>query len=99
VTRGMGPHLGWMVGWVIIVTDIVVMANLAQIAGLYTFLLFGWTSAAASTAAVTAVGVVWIAIMTTIVVIGIELSARTQVGLLAAEVVTLAIFAVVALIK
>ena len=95
----MGPHLGWMVGWVIIVTDIVVMANLAQIAGLYTFLLFGWTSAAASTVAVTAVGVVWIAIMTAIVVIGIELSARTQVGLLAAEIFTLALFAIVALVK
>jgi amino acid transporter len=99
VAKGMGPHLGWMVGWVIIVTDIVVMANLAQIAGLYTFLLFGWTSAAASTVAVTAVGVFWIAIMTTIVVIGIELSARTQVGLLAAEIFTLALFAVVAIVK
>jgi amino acid transporter len=96
VTRGMGPHLGWMVGWVIIVTDIVVMANLAQIAGLYSFLLFGIS---ASTAAVTAVGVVWIVIMTAIVVIGIELSARTQVGLLAAEIFTLALFAIVALVK
>ena len=99
VTKGMGPHLGWIVGWVIVVTDIVVMANLAQIAGLYTFLLFGWESAADSTVAVTAVGVVWIAIMTAIVVIGIELSARTQIGLLAAEIFTLALFAVVALVK
>jgi amino acid transporter len=99
VAKGMGPQLGWMVGWVIIVTDIVVMANLAQIAGLYTFLLVGWGSAAASTVAVTAVGVVWIALMTAIVVIGIELSARTQIGLLGAEIVTLALFAVVALVK
>jgi amino acid transporter len=99
VAKGMGPQLGWMVGWVIIVTDIVVMANLAQIAGLYTFLLVGWESAAASTFAVTLVGVVWIALMTAIVVIGIELSARTQVGLLGAEIVTLALFAIVALVK
>jgi amino acid transporter len=99
VTKGMGPHLGWIVGWVIVVTDILVMANLAQIAGLYTFLLVGWESAGDSTVAVTAVGVVWIAIMTAIVVIGIELSARTQVGLLAAEIFTLALFAVVALVK
>ena len=75
------------------------MANLAQIAGLYIFLLVGWDSAADSTVAVTAVGVVWIAIMTAICEIGIELSARTQVGLLGAEVVTLALFAVVALVK
>jgi len=37
--------------------------------------------------------------MTAIVLIGIELSARTQVGLLAAEIITLAAFAVVALVK
>ena len=99
VTRGLGPWAGWLGGWAIIVADIVVTANLAQIAGLYTFLLFGWDAAAASTVAVTAVGVVWIAIMTAICVIGIELSARTQVVLLGAEIVTLAVFAVVALVK
>ncbi len=99
VTKAMGPKLGWIAGWTIVVADVIVMANLAQIAGLYTFELFSWTAAAESTAAVTAVGVVWIAIMTAIVVIGIELSARTQVGLLAAEIITLAAFAVVALIK
>jgi nucleotide-binding universal stress UspA family protein len=44
-------------------------------------------------------GVVWIVVMTWIVVIGIELSARTQIGLLAAEIFTLALFAIVALIK
>ena len=37
--------------------------------------------------------------MTAICVIGIELSARTQVGLLSAEIITLVTFAVVALIK
>jgi amino acid transporter len=99
VTKAMGPQLGWIAGWTIVVADIIVMANLAQIAGLYTFELFSWHAAAESTAAVTAVGVIWIVIMTAIVVIGIELSARTQVGLLAAEIFTLALFSVVALIK
>jgi amino acid transporter len=99
VTRAMGPTLGWINGWVIIVADVVVMANLAQIAGLYTFKLVGWDSAANSTAAVTAVGVVWIAIMTAIVYIGIELSARTQRWLLTAEVFTLTLFSIVALVK
>jgi amino acid transporter len=98
-TRALGPTMGWLGGWAIVVSDVIVMANLAQIAGLYSFLLVGWESAAASTAAVTAVGVVWIAIMTAICVIGIELSARTQVGLLGAEILTLAAFSVVALVK
>ena len=95
----MGPWAGWLGGWAIVVADIIVMANLAQIAGKYTFLLFDWDSAANSTAAVTAVGVGWIVVMTTICYIGIELSARTQVVLLSFEIVTLGIFAVVALVK
>jgi amino acid transporter len=99
VSKAMGPWAGWMGGWAIVVADIVVMANLAQIAGLYSFTLFGWDSAAGSTAAVTAVGVVWIAVMTAITTIGIELSARTQWYLLGAEVLTLALFAVVALVR
>ena len=37
-TRAFGPVSGWMGGWAIIVADVIVMANLAQIAGLYTFL-------------------------------------------------------------
>ena len=57
VTRAMGPWSGWIAGWAIIVADIIVMANLAQIAGLYGFLLVGWQSAADSTFAVTLVGV------------------------------------------
>jgi len=99
VSKAMGPWAGWLGGWAIIVADVVVMANLAQIAGLYSFKLFGWDAAASSTAAVTAVGVVWIAVMTAITVIGIELSARTQWYLLGAEVVTLVLFAVVALVR
>jgi amino acid transporter len=99
VTKAMGPWAGWLGGWAIVVADIIVMANLAQIAGKYTFLLFDWDSAANSTAAVTAVGVAWIVVMTAICYIGIELSARTQVVLLSFEIVTLGIFAVVALVK
>jgi amino acid transporter len=99
VSKAMGPWAGWLGGWAIIVADIVVMANLAQVAGLYSFTLFGWDSAAHSTAAVTAVGVIWIIVMTAITTIGIELSARTQWYLLGAEVVTLVLFAVVALVR
>jgi amino acid transporter len=99
VSKAMGPWAGWLGGWAIIVADVVVMANLAQIAGLYSFKLFGWESAAGSVAAVTAIGVVWIVVMTAITTIGIELSARTQVFLLSAEVVTLGLFAIVALVR
>lgn len=97
VTRAMGPRSGWIGGWAIIIADIIVMANLAEIAGLYSFQLFG--EANPSTTAVTIVGVVWIAVMTAICYLGTELSAKTQVVLLSAEVITLAVFAVVAIVK
>ena len=96
--KAFGPSWGWIGGWAIVVADIIVMANLAQIAGLYSFLLID-SSATPSTAVVTLVGVVWIAVMTWICVIGIELNATTQRWLLTAEIVTLAIFASVALVR
>jgi amino acid transporter len=99
VTRALGPHLGWLAGWAIFAADVIVMATLAVIAAQYTYLLFGWDSAAGSTAAIIAAAVVWIAVMTWICWRGIELSARTQQFLLSAEVVILAIFATVALVK
>jgi amino acid transporter len=99
VTRAMGPYLGWLTGWAIVVADIVVMATLAYIAGSYTFLLFGLDAAATNVLDISIAAAVWIAIMTWICYVGIELSARTQYFLLAMEVSVLAVFAVVALFK
>lgn len=99
VTRAMGPRLGWLTGWAIVVADIVVMATLAYIAGSYTFLLFGLNDAAANLLDVSIAAAVWIAVMTWICYVGIELSARIQYFLLAAEIFVLALFAVVALFK
>ena len=97
VTRGLGPWAGWISGWALLVADILVMASLAQIAGKYTFLLFDANGAANSTWLVTLVGVIWIAVMSWICYVGIEVSARTQWFLLGAEIVALAVFAIVAL--
>ena len=94
--RAFGPKAGWMGGWGIIVADIIVMANLAQIAGSYTFELFG-SDLASSTLWSTVAGVLWIAIMTYICWRGLELSARIQYCLLGIELLVLVIFAVYAL--
>ncbi len=99
VTKGMGPISGWISGWALLLADILVMASLSQIAGSYTFLLFGADSLAASTFWVTVVGAIWIVVMTWICYRGIEISAKTQWFLLTAEIVTLALFAVIALFK
>lgn len=97
--RAFGPKAGWMGGWGIIVADIIVMANLAQIAGQYTFSLFGLTTLADSTFWSTVAGVLWIAIMTYVCWRGLELSARIQYCLLGIELVVLVIFAVYALVR
>jgi amino acid transporter len=97
-TRAFGPATGWLGGWGVIYADVLVMASLSQIAGSYTFLLFGADHAASSTLWVGVAGVIWILVMSWICFIGVEMSARTQYFLLAAELITLAIFAVVALV-
>jgi len=98
-TRAMGPTVGWFGGWAIIVADVIVMAALAQIAGIYTFLLFGAEGLAENTFWVTVIGCVFIVIVTWICYIGIEVSARTQYFLLALELIALGLFTVVALVR
>jgi amino acid transporter len=99
VTRAMGPQLGWINGWAIFLADVIVMASLSVIAGKYTFLLVGATSASTSTVDLIIAAVVWIVLMTWICWRGIELSARIQQFLLTFEVAILGLFAVVALVK
>lgn len=99
VTRAMGPRLGWLTGWAIVAADVVVMATLAYIAGVYTFLLFGMDAAASNSLDVSIIAAIWIIGMTWICLIGIELNAATQKVLLTIEVLTLAAFSIVALVK
>jgi amino acid transporter len=95
--RAFGPQTGWMGGWGIITSDVLVMASLAQIAALYTFHLW-YASPSPSSVGVLAIGVAWIVVMTWICWVGIELSARLQQILLTIEVITLTVFAIVALV-
>jgi amino acid transporter len=99
VARAFDKRTGWINGWVIVAADVIVMANLAQIAGQYTYQLLGLDSLARDTWATTVLGCAWIAAMTWISWRGIELSARTQVVLLGLELLTLAVFSVVCLVK
>lgn len=99
ISRAIAPELGLIIGWIVIVSDIVVNANQAQIAGSYGFQLFGLDNAAANTLDVILLGGIFIIVLTWICWRGIELSARTQQILLGFEMTTLIIFAVVALIK
>ncbi|MFJ9843552.1 SpoIIE family protein phosphatase [Kitasatospora sp. NPDC101155] len=98
-TRAFGPHAGWMGGWGLIVADVITMANLAEIAGIYGFRLVGLDSLAASRLWTTVAGVAWIALMTAVCYVGIEVSAALQRWLVCLEVATLVLLAVTALVK
>ena len=99
VTRSMGPWAGWIAGWALLAADLLIMASLGQIAGKYSFRLFGAETLARDPFAVTAVSVAWVVLMTWLCYVGIEVSARTQWFLLGAEVLVLAVFAAVALVR
>ena len=100
-TRTFSPTWGWMGGWAIVVSDVLVMASLAQVAGQYIFLLAGAGGIGHNPASgwVLLTGILWIAAMTYICYRGIEISANFQKALLGIEITMLLVLSVVALVR
>lgn len=98
-TKAFGPWVGWMGGWGVAVAGMVVLANLAQIAGIYFWSLIGDGSLAENVPLVTATGVAFIAAMTWVSWRGVEIGERIQNVLLAIQYLVLALFVVVAIWK
>ncbi len=99
VTRALGPWFGWIGGWSICVTGILVIGSLADVAAFYIFDLATLDSLAGSRFAVVTLAVLIIAVMTLICVLGTELSARVQRVMIIVQVGALVLFAVVALVQ
>jgi amino acid transporter len=99
ITRAMGPSFGWVGGWAVTTTGVLVIGSLAQVAAFYTFDLFGLDSLRDSTLANVVFTLLIIAVMTTICVLGTELSAHVQRAMIVLQVGALLMFAVVALIE
>lgn len=98
-TKAFGPWVGWMGGWGVAVAGMVVLANLAQIAGIYLWTLIGDGSLAENVPLVTATGVAFIAAMTWVSYRGVEIGERIQNILLGVQYLVLALFVIVALWK
>lgn len=92
--RAFGPWAGWLGGWGVALAGVVVLANLAQVAGQYLWLLVGDGSLAENALLVTATGVVFIAFMTLVNYRGIRLGEHVQRALTYVQYVSLGIFAV-----
>ena len=85
ISKALHPSLGFFTGWVIVAADVIVMISLAGVAASSTETLFGLTTTSQLLNFV--IGTLWIAGLTWVVVRGIEISAKMQWGLLAAEYV------------
>src|SRR5580692_7348684 len=61
VTRAFGPMTGWMNGWAIFLSDVIVMASVSAIAAIYTGKRFGFTDRDEAKPAIIIAAVRWIA--------------------------------------
>ncbi|WP_338676984.1 APC family permease [Streptomyces sp. SCSIO 30461] len=99
VTRAMGPWTGWFGGWAIMMTGVLVVGSLADVAVGFGLLTLGLDSWAQNEVIRQALTVVVILVMTAICVIGTEASAHVQNVLILAQVVSLLLFAAVAIYR
>lgn len=99
VTRAMGPWWGWLGGWAITMTGVLVVGSLADVAVSFTLRGFGLDSWADTTWLRQSLAVVLILVMTWICVVGTEESSKLQNVLIIAQVVFLLVFAAVALYR
>ncbi len=96
-TKAFGPWVGWMGGWGVAVSAIIVLANVAEIAAVYTLRALGFVAAAENTLVKVGVGVLFILVMTWVSHRGIVLSERFQNALIVFQIVVLAVLAAGAL--
>ncbi len=99
VTRAFGPTAGWIGGWAIAMTGVLVVGSLAEVGVRFTLLAAGLDGWESSTPVVVALSVLLVLVMAALCVLGTELSARVQNGLVLAQTLALAVFAVVAVVR
>ncbi|MFD6417653.1 APC family permease [Streptomyces sp. NPDC060194] len=99
VTRAMGPWAGWLGGWAVAMTGVLVVGSLADVAVTFGLLTVGLDDWAANDAVRQSLTVLLILGMTAVCVIGTEASAKVQNVLILAQVACLIAFAAVALYR
>ncbi|CAN5133589.1 APC family permease [soil metagenome] len=95
-TKAFGPWVGWMGGWGVAVAGIIVLANLAQIAGIYFWLLLGQVELSETTWVTTLTGVVFIVAMVYVSYRGVEIGEKLQNVLLGVQYLALLLFVIFA---
>ncbi len=99
VTRAFGARAGWLGGWIVVATCLLVMGALANVAAQYALLLVGADGLAGNRLVTAVGGSLFILVLTWLCSLGVTLTARTQTVLLVGEVTVIAVFSVVSLTK
>ena len=98
-TKAFGPIVGWLGGWGVAVSAIIVLANVAEIAAIYTLRFFGLDDLAENPIIKVGLGIVFIAIMTYISYRGIVISEHIQAVLVSFQFLVLIVMSVIALTR
>jgi amino acid transporter len=98
-TKAFGPWIGWIGGWGLAVSAIIVLANVAEVAAIYLFKFLGLDDLAESLTAKVLLGSFFIISMTWISARGIVLSERIQYVLIAVQFGVLITVSIIALIR
>ncbi|NIZ91252.1 APC family permease [Kineococcus rubinsiae] len=96
-TKAFGPWVGWMGGWGVAVSAIIVLANVAEIAAIYSLRFLGLDGLAEQPVVRVTLGIAFIIGMTWVSYRGIQISERIQNVLILLQFAVLAIISVGAL--
>ena len=99
VTRAMGPWFGWIGGWAITMTGVLVIGSLADVGVSFTLLTFGLDDAADNAWIRMPLAIALILLLTWVCILGTDISARLQNLLILGQVASLLVFAAVAIIR
>ncbi|MCH9667283.1 MAG: APC family permease [Actinomycetia bacterium] len=98
-TKAFGPWVGWIGGWGLAVSAIIVLANVAEIAAVYLFKFLGLDELADNVVAKVLLGSFFILGMTLVSARGIVVSERMQNVLMAIQFGVLIVVSIIALVR
>lgn len=98
-TKAFGPITGWIGGWAVAVASIMVLANVGEITGQYFWYLLGNDEFAQNRPIVIATSVAFMALMTFISTVGVQIGARMQMTMMAIQYAALIAFGVLAVVN
>ncbi|OBF27871.1 APC family permease [Mycobacterium sp. ACS4331] len=98
-TKAFGPWIGWIGGWGLAVSAIIVLANVAEIAAIYLFKFLGQDALAENIWAKVLLGSFFIIAMTLVSARGIVVSERMQNVLIAIQFGVLIVVSIIALVR